>query len=180
MNRRTRRKSSNFFFFPQSFRKLSYYGLFKHCWIDCMCYCRFQHYLGYIAAASAPIYTVLESLLPVLRPILLSNHWMLSQINIVETMVSIEKGMNPAAMTIISSSEETSRAWDQIRDTPTRTRPPLFSSQALELSRKSTELENRKSCALPPAPPGLGRSNRGKFRERGREPTILENVEKSC
>ena len=57
--------------------------------------------------ASSPIRAFLESCLPVLCTVFfLPSYWLLSHITIVETMDSDERGMNPAAMTIISPRKE--------------------------------------------------------------------------
>ena len=60
----------------------------------------FQQYFSYMAAASAPIHAFLEFFQPVFRTLFLPNHWLLSQITIVGTTDSSERGMNPVAMTI--------------------------------------------------------------------------------
>ena len=73
----------------------------------------------------APIHAFLEFFLPVLCTILFPSSWLLSHINIVETMDSGERGMNPVTMTIIIPQKE---YW------PSRgsnKRPPVFKSEML-------------------------------------------------
>ena len=54
----------------------------------------------------APTHAFLEFFLPVLHTVFFPRHWLPSHINIVETMASGERGMNPLAMTIINPRKE--------------------------------------------------------------------------
>ena len=56
--------------------------------------------------ASAPIHAFPEFFQPILHTIFFPSHWLLSQITIVETTRSGERGMNPVAMTIINPQKE--------------------------------------------------------------------------
>ena len=59
----------------------------------------FNRIFGYIAAASAPIRTFLELIQSVLRTIFFPSNCLLSDISIVQTINSGERGINPVAMT---------------------------------------------------------------------------------
>ena len=68
-----------------------------------------------MATVSAPIYAFLEFFLPVLSTIFFPSHWPLSHKTIVEAKNSAERGMNPIAVTIISSRKE---HWPRPRTEP--------------------------------------------------------------
>ena len=61
----------------------------------------FQHYISYIAVASAPIHTFLEFFLLVLHAIFFASQSLLSHITIIETMDSRERGMNLVAIFLV-------------------------------------------------------------------------------
>ena len=85
----------------------------------------FQQYFSYITAASAPIHAFLEFFLPVLCTIFVPSHWLLSHVTIVETMDSVEGGINPVAMTFISPQKEYWQSWGSYQ------RPPVLKSTML-------------------------------------------------
>ena len=64
--------------------------------------------------ASAPIHVFLEFLIPVV----FLSQWLLSHITIVETMESIQSGMNPVTMTIINPHKNIGRAWGSHQQPP--------------------------------------------------------------
>ena len=77
-----------------------------------------QHFFSYTMAASEPIQAFLECFLPVLCMVFIANHWLLSNITVVETMDNIARDINTVAMTPQSSilRKNIGRAWDQISD----------------------------------------------------------------
>ena len=91
------------------------------------CLMPFSTYFSCTEEASAPIHAFLEFSWPVLCSIFFPNHWLLSHINIVKTMDSRERGMNPVAMTIINPWKD---YWPSRRFKPAT---DLFSSLLTEL-----------------------------------------------
>ena len=81
--------------------------------------------------ASAPIYAFPEVLLTVLRTIFFPRHWLLSDITIIKTMDSRERGMNSVTMTSSNLGKNIGQAaeWNH--------RPPVLKPCMLptELSR---------------------------------------------
>ena len=71
--------------------------------LDCVVQCKYcvQHF-SYIAVASEPIHAFLEILLPGFCTVIFQSHWLLSHMNILETMISGEIETRPVAMTIIN------------------------------------------------------------------------------
>ena len=67
-----------------------------------------QHYFSYIVAGSPPIHVFLEFflLVPVLCSVFFSNHWLLSFITIIETVVTGKGGMNAVTLTVVSPQEK--------------------------------------------------------------------------
>ena len=70
--------------------------LWKHELIDCMTL-MFSTLFCYIALSSSPIYGVCF-----ISAMFIPSHWLLLQITVFKIMVSVERGMNPDAMTIIN------------------------------------------------------------------------------
>ena len=75
------------------------------CWLIVWCFTPFS---TVIQLKWQPVHLSLSSLKPVLHTIYVffSNHWLPSNITIVETTNSSERGMNPVAMTIINPQKE--------------------------------------------------------------------------
>ena len=81
---------------------------------DCMAFNAF--YFNNITAASAPIHAIIEFSLLVINTILFVSHWLLSDIAIIETMLSCERGVNLGAMSSICPRREIGLAMDQTND----------------------------------------------------------------
>ena len=76
-------------------------------------------------ADSACIHAFLEFFLPVLCTIFFPSHWLLSNITIVETTDSSERGMDPVSMTIIHPRKE------NMPSQGSNQRPPVLKSAML-------------------------------------------------
>ena len=72
-----------------------------------------QYYFSFILVASPLIHAVLSFLLQVVGTIFFQNHWLLSQIIIVESIFSVEEELSPIVMTISNPGQENSRDGDQ-------------------------------------------------------------------
>ena len=96
-----------FLLFPQCFQKACFSkGVIVWEWVIAV----LQYYFSYIAAASAPIHTFLEFLLPKIHKIFFPSHWLLSYMAIIKTMVWSERRMNPVAITLVNPWKEIGQA----------------------------------------------------------------------
>ena len=83
----------------------------------------------YNAAASAPIHAFLEFFSSVLSKIFFPSHWLLSHMNIFETMNSNNRGINPLPTTVINSRKQ---YWPNQQSNH---QPPVLTSCTLQIER---------------------------------------------